>query len=112
MNITTRDEGRVAVISLHGKIMSEQDIGEFMNTVKQSMYESKQKIVVDLAGVDWINSSGLGMLVAAQGLLVEIGGHLRLAAVNDTVNKVITTNKLHLVLQIDPSVKIAVETLN
>jgi anti-sigma B factor antagonist len=111
MKITTKDEGSVAVISLHGRIMSDEDVREFMDTVKQCMFDNIQEIVVDFADVDWINSSGLGMLIAAQGLLTEIGGHLRIAALNESVSKVIQINKLHLALQIHPTVATAVESL-
>jgi anti-sigma B factor antagonist len=111
MNITTRDEGPVGIISLQGKIMSDADVTEFMETVKACMYNNRSNLVVDFGEVDWINSSGLGMLIAAQNLLLEMNGGMRLARLNETVNKVIQMNKLNRIFEIHPTVDEAVASI-
>jgi anti-sigma B factor antagonist len=109
MNIIERDEGPVAVITLQGRIMSDTDVTEILDTIKSSIYNNRQKIVLDLSGVDWINSSGLGMFIAAQDLLREINGKLRLAGPADSVLKLININRLHTILDIHPSVDTAID---
>jgi anti-sigma B factor antagonist len=74
--------------------------------------DNRNKVVLDFAGVDWINSTGLGMLIAANGLLRDIDGEMKLAAVNDSVSGLLKMNKLHLVFDIYPTVENAVASMN
>jgi anti-sigma B factor antagonist len=50
--------------------------------------------VVDLAGVNFLDSSGLGVIIAAQRLLSEAGGELRLARPRPHVRKIFTITRL------------------
>jgi anti-sigma B factor antagonist len=111
MRVQSRVEGDVMILNVQGKIMSEDDTREFMDSVKTALLDNQHKIVLDFSGVDWINSSGLGMLIAANGLLKEVNGRMFIAAVNDSVNKLITMNKLHLVLDMQDSVDKAVQQM-
>ena len=54
-----------------------------------------------------MNSTGLGTLIAAQGLLREVESELKLVGLNDSVKSVITVNKLNLVFDIHPTVEAA-----
>ena len=107
MKITTHNEGDVFVIGLHGKIMGQPETDELMDTVKQAMYQNMRKVVLDLGGVDWMNSSGMGTLIAAQGLLREVDCELKLSGLNDSVRSVMAVNKLNLVFDIHPTVDAA-----
>ena len=107
MRITTRSEGSVLVIGLQGKIMGDPEITDILDTVKSALFNNQQKVVMDLGGVDWINSSGLGSLIAAQGLMREVEGELRLAALSDSVRSAMTINKLNLVFDFHPTVEAA-----
>jgi anti-sigma B factor antagonist len=111
MRVTTQDEDNITIVNLQGKIISEEDTREFMDTVKTALLNNRHKLVLDFSGVDWINSSGLGMLIAANGLMKEVNGQMKVAAVNDSVNKLLTMNKLHLVLDMQPTVARAIESL-
>lgn len=107
MRITTRSEGDVFVIGLQGKIMGDPETTEIMDTVKEALFKNQRKVVLDLEGVDWMNSSGMGTLIAAQGLLREVDCQLKLAGLNDSVRNVLTLNKLNLVFDIQSDVKSA-----
>ncbi len=107
MRVTTHTDGDVFVIGLHGKIMGDPETAEIMDTMKEAMYANHHKVVLDLSGVDWMNSTGLGTLIAAQGLLREVASELKLAGLNDSVKSVMTVNKLNLVFDIHPTVEAA-----
>jgi anti-sigma B factor antagonist len=112
MRITTRTEGDIFVIGLQGKITGDPETSDLIDTVKSAMFTNQQKLVLDFAGVDWINSSGLGALIAAQGLMRESRGELRLAGLNDSVKMVMVINKLNLVFDIHPTVAEAAASFN
>lgn len=107
MRVTTHTDGDVFVIGLHGKIMGDPETAEIMDTMKEAMYANHRKVVLDLSGVDWMNSTGLGTLIAAQGLLREVASELKLAGLNESVRSVMTVNKLNLVFDIHPTVEAA-----
>ena len=67
-------------------------------------------VVVDMSGVNWMNSSGLGMLMAGMTTLRGSGGDLRLAGVSDRVRRPIEVTKLDRVLKIFGSVEEAVNS--
>ena len=104
MNITTREEGAVTIVALHGKVMNENDLTELKETAKNSMLLGRNRILIDFSDVDWINSSGLGALIMIRGLLLEVGGQLRLAGLNHTVREVMNINRLDKVFDISPTV--------
>ncbi|MBI5060526.1 STAS domain-containing protein [candidate division KSB1 bacterium] len=109
MNISTRDEGDATVIELNGRLMGEPDTTELLDTVKSSLYNNRTKIILDFGGVDWLNSTGLGSLISARGLLVDVGGDIKLARLNDTVQNIMNISKLNRVFDIFASVPQAVE---
>ena len=69
-------------------------------------------VVADLSGVQWMNSSGLGMLMAGMTTLRSSGGDLRLANVSDRVRRPIEVTKLDSVLKIFDSVDEAAQSYN
>jgi anti-anti-sigma factor len=113
MRIETEDFGEVRVISLNGRLMGDQaDLAEFLDTVKAALYNNRKKLVFDFEGVEWMNSSGLGMIIAGNGLVREVeGGLVRLAKLNDSVSRLIGINRLNLVFEIHLTVDAAVKSL-
>ena len=87
--------------------MGDPETAELMDTVKQALYSNHHKVILDLEGVDWMNSSGMGSLIAAQGLLREVNSELKLAGLSDSVKTVMNLNKLNLVFDIHPDVQAA-----
>ncbi|MBM9466801.1 STAS domain-containing protein [Nakamurella leprariae] len=63
-----------------------------------------QRVVVDLAGVPTIDSSGLGALIGGLKAARAAGGDLRIAAANQQVITVLELTNLNRVLQPYPSV--------
>jgi len=110
MRISTRSEGDIYVIGLQGKIMGDPETSEIMDAVKEALFNNRRKVILDLEGLDWMNSSGMGTLIAAQALLREVDCQMKLAGLNDTVRSVLTLNKLNLVFDIHPDVKSAAES--
>jgi len=109
MKTTTQNQGDVLVIYLHGKIMGEEPgTTEFHDTITSAIVEGKRKVVVDFANVDWLNSSGLGMLVKSYGILKEVDGQMRLSGMNEPVTEVMVSTRLDLVFEIHQSVQSAI----
>ena len=72
--------------------------------------EGKNKIVVDLGQVDFLDSSGLGALIGGLKAARQAGGDLRIAAANEQVLLVLQLTNLDRVLTPYPNSESAFET--
>ena len=66
----------VFVMELSGKLMGGPDSSGFHDEVKQAVENGGRSVVVDLHGVEWLNSWGVGLLVSAYTTLKSRGGQL------------------------------------
>ena len=73
MQVLTTDEKDVIVIHLHGRITGVQDSDDFHNVIESVLKSDFKKAVLDIKGVDWMNSTGLALLVRAYTPLNEAG---------------------------------------
>ena len=84
---------------------------ELRAAVQQAVEEDTARVVVDLAGVTFIDSSGLGMVIAGLKHARQAGGELRIAAAGEQVRMVLELTKLHRILRPYESVDGALEGL-
>jgi anti-sigma B factor antagonist len=69
----------------------------------ESMIKKRpERIVVDLSGVTFIDSSGMAVLIRAMQNMKEYGGKLSLSGLNDTVRPIFEIARLDQVFVIDP----------
>jgi len=94
MTVKTKEFDHVAVVTVKGKLMGGPETDEVHEQVKQILVQGKKKIVCDVSKVKWLNSRGLGMLMACYTSVTNAGGELRLAGVTDKVNNLLMITKL------------------
>ena len=59
----TREVAHVAVLDVKGRIVLGDEIRELRHAVRSLVADGKKKIILNLADVDYIDSSGVGELV-------------------------------------------------
>ena len=74
----------------------------FRRTVLDLVSNGETSILVDLQNVNFVDSSGLGALVAALKRTREVGGKLYLCAVNDQIKTVLELTSMDRVFTIFP----------
>jgi len=84
---------------------------EVHRSVRLVLAEGYKQIVVDLAKVPWLNSSGIGTLMGCRTECVEQGGRFAVAAANEKITELFTTLMLTTVLELYPTVDEAVQAL-
>jgi len=94
MKIKEKIEGDVAVIYVSGNLMGGPDTAKLHEKIKSLIADGLTKVVIDLKGVKWMNSSGLGTLMACMSSLKNAGGKLKLASVTDKVQSILMITKL------------------
>lgn len=108
MTIKEKMEGDVAVISLKGNLMGEPDTTEVRDKIYSLLQDEVKKIVLDLGKVKWVNSSGLGTLIAAMTSVKNKGGDMRLANVTEKLESLFMITQLIKVFKTYESVDRAV----
>lgn len=98
--LTRHDDGDVVVLVLSGRLMGGTDTEQFLKQVRDVVAEGRRKLIVDLGGVAWVNSSGLGALIAAWGSLQEKGGMMSLIGVSRRIEQILAVTRLNTVFQI------------
>ena len=78
MKSQVRDEGDVRVIVLAGKITIGTGDVKLRELISTALDDGKTKILVDLAGVTAIDSSGIGEMVACYTTVTKRDGQLKL----------------------------------
>ena len=94
MKWTTRDVSGVTVVDLSGKITLGEGGMTLREEVRKLLAEGKKKIVLNLAEVNYIDSSGLGELVSAYTAVKNAGGELKLLSLTSKVRDLLVITKL------------------
>ena len=82
---------------------------ELRALVGRTVPSGRPRIVVDLAGTEFMDSSGLGALITGLKTARQAGGDLRIAALNEQVAMVLQLTNLHRVLRPYASVEEALD---
>jgi anti-sigma B factor antagonist len=91
LNILNKQIGDVSVVALKGRIVLGEESSALRERIKNLVDDGKKKIVLNMANVTYIDSAGLGTLVAAHISVKKQGTTLLLSDLG---------NKFHEVLQI------------
>jgi anti-sigma B factor antagonist len=94
MDIVRRDIRDVTILDLSGKLMGGVEAASFQRLIKELIADGRTKIVLNLAALDWINSTGLGILISGYTSVRNAGGALRLANVAERIMAVLKMTKL------------------
>lgn len=99
MKYKVREEGKVTVIDLSGKLMGGYDADVFRDLVHELIEKGRKKIVVNLASIKWINSTGVGILITGYTTLRKNKGDLKLLNVSKKIESVLYVTKLNLIFE-------------
>lgn len=94
MQLKEKVEGDVAVITLKGDLLGEPDTSTLREKIHSLVNDEMKKIIIDLGGVNYMNSSGLGALISSLTTMRNAGGDLKLARVGGKVQNLFVMTQL------------------
>ena len=94
MELKQIDKDNVTVLQLEGKLMGGPDATQLHESLHKLIDANNKNVVIDLKGVDWINSSGLGILISGLTTVRNSGGNLCLANPSEKIKNILTITKL------------------
>ena len=110
MRLTDRMQDNIVILQPKGKIMGGPDTSLLHDKLHEHIEQNRKKVVIDLAEVDWMNSTGLGILIAGYTTLRNNQGELKLANVTDKIQSLLTITKLVTVFEAYDTVDEAVKS--
>lgn len=94
LRITDRDVNGVSVLDMDGRIVLGEESSAFRERFKALMAAGRKKIVLNLADVTYIDSAGLGTLVATFNSARSQGATLKLASLGSKSKEVLQLARL------------------
>lgn len=94
MKLSDYEKDGVSILEPKGKIMGGPDATLLHEKLHECIDQGKKKVIINLSGVDWMNSTGLGILISGLTTLKNNGGELKLANVTDKIQSLLTITKL------------------
>jgi anti-sigma B factor antagonist len=100
IHATYRDSGDVTVLDMGGRIVLGDGSALLRNTVRELLKDNRTKILINLADVNYIDSSGIGELVQAYTSVKNRGGELKLLHLTKKVHDILQITKLYTVFDV------------
>jgi len=100
LKIESREVAHVTILDVLGRIILGDELTELRDTIHRLIGEGKKKIILNLAGVDYIDSSGVGELVGCYTTVRNSGGELKLLNLTQKVQDVLHVTKLYTVFDV------------
>jgi len=100
MKFTSREVDGVTVLDLHGKIVLGEGSVTIRDAVRDVLAKGSNKILLNLADINYIDSSGIGELVSALTAVKNAGGSLKLLQLTKKVKDLLQITKLYTVFDI------------
>jgi len=94
MHVDIRQNADVIIVDLQGRMVA--GVGERMlrDVMNQLVAEGWKKILLNLSGVSWIDSAGIGELVASMKMAGRFGVAVKLLRIGDRVKHVLSISQI------------------
>ncbi len=108
----TYQERTCQVIKLQGRFVEDDEHAEFLTNIQTLSEKGSSKFVIDLKELNYINSSGINLLVKLVKYLNERDGKIVFTSVPENINELLTIIGLNAVFTIQPSINEGLQYLN
>ena len=99
MSYKVTEEGEISIVHLDGEI--DMDVTEKAKEVIMPLIEAKKEVHLNLKEVQYMDSSGISVLIESHQKAMEVGTTVKLKEISKSVLKVIMMAKLEQVLNLD-----------
>jgi anti-sigma B factor antagonist len=112
LQITERQvEPDITVVELTGRLALGRESQRIESLVEELVRKGTQRVIVDMTGVEYIDSAGIGMIALASGKLKEIGGKLAIVAAEGRVLQLLNLTQMNTIVKVCPTVAEALDAV-
>lgn len=112
MSVRSKLIGDVGVVKVKGSLTGEQEISDVREAVRSIVDGGTKNVVIDLHRVKWMNSNGIGMLLACYAKVQSVEGRLVLSRVSEKIYSVMDITKTIRLYDLYTSVREAVKSFH
>ena len=94
LDVKPRSAGDVTILDLSGEVRIGEGAVSLRDGIRKLVDEGKNKILLNLSGVKYIDSTGIGELIANYTTVSRQGGQLKLLNLTDRVQNLLVITKL------------------
>src|SRR5260221_10016430 len=99
MHVEIRKKGDVVIVDLKGKLTAGLGDQIFRETMDELLAEDRKKILLNLSEVSFLDSAGVGELVAGLRTAQRFGAQVKLLSLSDRVKNTLYMSRLLPILQ-------------
>lgn len=110
LRMTDREVSGVTVVEIEGRIVLGDESNSFREHVKGLLAAGKKKVVLNMSNVTYIDSAGLGTLVATYSSARAQGAMLKLSNLGNKFREVLQVTKLFTVFDVYDTESAAVQS--
>jgi anti-sigma B factor antagonist len=100
LQISRREREGIAIFDLTGRLVVGPSTNQFRETLQKAIGEGQHNVILNLQGVEYIDSTGLGALVICFTLAQKGGGALKLVHLNRRELELLVLTKLTTVFDV------------
>ena len=100
MKATIRQVDSVIVVDVSGRITLGEGCSQLRDLIRDQLGKGKKSVLLNLADVTYIDSSGIGELVSAYTAVSNQGGQLKLLSLTKKVHDLLQITKLYTVFDV------------
>ena len=112
LRATYREAAGITVVDISGRITLGEGSALLRKTIRELLDEQRKLILLNLADVDYIDSSGIGELVSAYMGVKNRGGTLKLLQLTKKVHDLLQLTKLFTVFEVFSDERTALRSYN
>ena len=90
-----RESAEVIILDISGRIVLGDGAKQLSGKIAELLSEGHNKILLNLAEVTYVDSSGLGELVSSYGSVAKAGGKIKLLNIQPRIAELLRMTKLH-----------------
>lgn len=94
LKIAVRETADATILELSGRITLGEGLGDLRDSIREALAGNRKHLVLNLANVSYIDSSGLGQLIGSYATVTDRGGQMKLVSLQKKVVDLMQITKL------------------
>jgi anti-anti-sigma factor len=90
----TREDGKALIRPTEEDVVSAW-VPEYRSKMRGALAEGAREVVLDLTNVQMVDSTGIGLLIAAHNSLRKLGGHLAVIHASEEIRNLFQSMRIH-----------------
>jgi anti-sigma B factor antagonist len=110
-SVTIRHSGPICLLDVVGQLTS-FETGALRDSVSRLLQQGRKNIVLNLSGLQYLDSSGIGELARIYVSVVKVGGQMKVVGLSRRVEEILKITQLHQVFPDFPSEEAAMQSFS